>query len=77
MTIAEVDSAIIMELNQIKDRYRNPVIHPEENFGADEAMDLFDKSASAMTSVVLDIQKRCPRVPEAKGLGLLNLLSND
>ena len=36
-------------LKHIKDHYRNPLIHPEDNLDSDEALSLFNASLSAIT----------------------------
>jgi hypothetical protein len=42
------DAKVIGNLQHIKDHYRNPIIHPEETLGRDDAFSLFNTSISAI-----------------------------
>ncbi|MDX6402921.1 MAG: hypothetical protein QOH70_376 [Blastocatellia bacterium] len=42
------DAKVIGNLQHIKDHYRNPIIHPEDTLGADDAFSLFNTSISAI-----------------------------
>jgi hypothetical protein len=42
------DAKVIGNLQHIKDHYRNPIIHPEDTLGPDNAFSLFNTSISAI-----------------------------
>jgi len=42
------DVKVIGNLQHIKDHYRNPIIHPEDTLGPDDAFSLFNTSISAI-----------------------------
>lgn len=50
------DAKVIGNLQHIKDHYRNPVIHPEDTLGPDDAFSLFNTSISAIIQLDAAIQ---------------------
>lgn len=63
-------------LDQIRDLYRNPVLHPEQNLTSDEATTLFGIAHSAIVAMILDMQKRnTPANENLPGFGIGGLLS--
>jgi hypothetical protein len=54
---AVADQKIIDFLAQVKENYRNPILHPELNLTADDAQILFGVSVSAISMMVRGIQE--------------------
>ena len=52
LKIVGVDNKITGNLDHIRDEYRNPVMHPNENVTADEAFSLLGIGFSAITQVL-------------------------
>jgi hypothetical protein len=50
-------------LRQIKDIYRNPVIHPERTLSLDEASALFHSTLAAITRVAIELRADQPLIP--------------
>lgn len=53
----DVNPKIVAMLLQIKDHYRNPILHPEENLSPDDALVLFGLCVSAITLMGNEIKK--------------------
>ena len=49
---------VIGFLEHIKDNYRNPITHPEQNLSADDAQVLFGVSVGAISMIVAEINTR-------------------
>ena len=52
------DERVCSSLDQFRDLHRNPLIHPESTLTTEEATMLMGIAQSAMSFIVLDIQKR-------------------
>jgi hypothetical protein len=57
-------------LRQIKEIYRNPVIHPERTLSTEEAITLFHSTVAAMNRVAFELAAREPKLPNLFGIGL-------
>jgi hypothetical protein len=55
---AGADQKITSVLTQIKDLYRNPIIHPDERLENDKALSLIGIAESAIGSIIADIVAR-------------------
>ncbi|MBZ0259292.1 MAG: hypothetical protein K8F90_01650 [Hyphomicrobiales bacterium] len=55
---AKADIKITSVLTQIKDLYRNPIVHPEERLDNDRALSLIGIAESAIGSVIADMVTR-------------------
>jgi len=53
----KADANILAVLMQIKDLYRNPIAHPEVNLSIEQAMDLYSIIKTAVTMMLIFIQK--------------------
>jgi hypothetical protein len=51
------DQKIVNFLDQIRDNYRNPILHPEQNLTADDAQILFGVCVSVISMMALAIQE--------------------
>jgi hypothetical protein len=58
MNDAGADSKITVLLDHIREEYRNPITHPNENLDSDEAFGLFGVSASAITQMLRAISEK-------------------
>jgi hypothetical protein len=50
-------------LRQIKEIYRNPVIHPERTLSPEEAATLFHSTVAAISRVAFEVAERQPKLP--------------
>jgi hypothetical protein len=53
-----VNPKVVSILEQIKDLYRNPIIHPETRLDIEEALSLLGIAESAISAMVMDIVAR-------------------
>lgn len=53
--INNVSRKILDVLTQIKDNYRNPLVHPEDNLNSDEALSLFGIAVSTMSMILEEL----------------------
>lgn len=60
------DEAIAL-IRQIKDIYRNPVIHPDRVLSAEEAMTLFHSTLAAIGRIAAELSKKEPKLPGLLG----------
>lgn len=56
-------------LRQIKEIYRNPVIHPDRTLSSEEASTLFHSTVAAMSRVAIELAEREPETPNLYGIG--------
>jgi len=54
-------------IRQIKDIYRNPVIHPDRVLSSDEAMALFHSTLAAIGRIAGELSKKEPKLPGLLG----------
>jgi hypothetical protein len=54
-------------IRQIKDIYRNPVIHPDRVLSSDEAMALFHSTMAAIGRIATELSKKEPKLPGLLG----------
>jgi len=52
------DAKTISFIGQIRDMYRNPLIHPEDNLDEDRAIILFDVCKSAIVAMVSEMNEK-------------------
>jgi len=52
-----VDAKVLAALDQFRDLYRNPIMHPDAVLSIDEAQILFNLAQSAISAIILDIAK--------------------
>src|ERR1700722_18334325 len=52
-----IDEKVIAALDQFRDLYRNPIMHPDVNLSADEALILFANAQSAISAIIRDMEK--------------------
>ena len=52
-----IDLKVLAALDQFRDLYRNPIMHPDVNLSADEAQMLFANAQSAISAIVSDMEK--------------------
>jgi hypothetical protein len=60
-------SEAIALIRQIKDIYRNPVIHPNRVLSSDEAMALFHSTLAAIGRIAAELSKKEPKLPGLLG----------
>jgi hypothetical protein len=65
-----IDQKVVAALDQFKDLYRNPIMHPDINLSADEAQMLFANAQSAISAIISDMEK----ISTAKRSGTLTAL---
>jgi hypothetical protein len=53
----QADQKIVDFLGQVKDGYRNPILHPDENLSAEDAQILFGVSVSVISMMARGIQE--------------------
>ena len=63
-----IDPKVIAALDQFRDLYRNPIMHPDVNLTLDEAQILFALAQSAISAVILDIIKLVTKEPTLPGV---------
>jgi len=56
-TCPDMDMDIWTDLDRIRDKYRNPIIHPEDTVEFDDVLPLFDRAKSVIHSIVLDVDR--------------------
>jgi hypothetical protein len=54
-------------IRQIKDIYRNPVIHPDRVLSSEEAMTLFHSTLAAIGRIAAELSKKEPKLPGLLG----------
>ncbi len=52
-----IDPKVLAALDQFRDLYRNPIMHPDVNLSADEAQMLFANAQSAISAIISDMEK--------------------
>lgn len=52
-----IDTKVVAAVDQFRDLYRNPIMHPEAVLSADEAAILFALAQSTISAIILDIAK--------------------
>jgi len=57
LVAASANDKITQFLQHIKDQYRNPISHPEENVGLDEARRLFSVAVSSMEQMAAEVAR--------------------
>ncbi len=57
LAAAQADSKITQFLDHIREKYRNPQMHPDEMVSDQQAFGLFGAASSVITQIVLEIQK--------------------
>jgi hypothetical protein len=55
-----VDSKVIGWMTQIKDQYRNPVLHPNESVSPDDALEFINACISLMRCITKKLEKPIP-----------------
>jgi hypothetical protein len=52
-----IDSKVVAAVDQFRDLYRNPIMHPDVNLTSDEAQTLFANAQSAISAIIQDMSK--------------------
>jgi hypothetical protein len=52
-----IDPKVIAAVDQFRDLYRNPIMHPDVNLTSDEAQTLFANAQSAISAIISDMGK--------------------
>ena len=53
----KADAKVIGWITQIKDQYRNPVLHPDEVIGPDDALEFINACISLMMCIARELEK--------------------